>query len=129
MKRTITIIAAAIIIFPMLISCSSTPKNTSSSPKNSNSNEATDHDDYVVASYYFPNYHVDARNEKVHGDGWTEWELVKAAGPRFEGHRQPKVPAWGYTDEADPADMEQKIDAAADHGLGQQSAHKAIRKL
>ncbi|MCK4750539.1 MAG: glycoside hydrolase family 99-like domain-containing protein [Bacteroidales bacterium] len=73
--------------------------------------------DYVVASYYFPNYHVDKRNEKMHGEGWTEWELVKAAGPRFEGHQQPKVPAWGYTDEANPSDMEQKIDAAADHGI------------
>jgi hypothetical protein len=46
-----------------------------------------------------------------------EWELVKAARPRFPGHHQPKIPAWGYTDEANPAHMEQKIDAAADHGI------------
>ena len=73
--------------------------------------------DITVASYYFPNYHVDARNEAQHGPGWTEWELVKDAEPRWEGHDQPKVPAWGYTDEADPAAMAQKIDAAADHGI------------
>ena len=30
-----------------------------------------------VGCYYFPNYHVDPRNEKVHGPGWTEWQLVK----------------------------------------------------
>ncbi|SFJ23175.1 Glycosyltransferase WbsX [Paenibacillus sp. UNC496MF] len=72
---------------------------------------------YEVAVYYFPNYHVDRRNEAWHGEGWTEWELVKRATPRFEGHDLPKVPLWGYTDEADPAAMAQKIDAAADHGV------------
>ncbi len=70
-----------------------------------------------TAVYYFPNFHVDPRNEAVHGKGWTEWELMKHAGARFPGHMQPKIPAWGYEDEADPAVMAKKIDAAADHGL------------
>ncbi|SDW95065.1 glycoside hydrolase family 99-like domain-containing protein [Paenibacillus sp. CF384] len=70
-----------------------------------------------VAVYYFPNYHVDKRNEAWHGKGWTEWELTKRAEPRFAGHDQPKVPLWGYEDEADPAVMSRKIDAAADHGV------------
>ena len=48
--------------------------------------------DYTVACYYFPNYHIDPRNETDHGPGWTEWELVKRAEPRFAGHRQPLVP-------------------------------------
>ena len=74
-------------------------------------------DKYFIASYYFPNYHVDARNAERFGDGWVEWELVKNAKPRFPGHQQPNVPAWGYTDEANPAHMAQKIDAAADHGV------------
>jgi len=72
---------------------------------------------YTVTCYYFPNYHVDRRNEKWHGKGWSEWELTRQAKPRFEGHRQPLVPAWGYTDEADPKQMAQKIDAAADAGI------------
>lgn len=67
--------------------------------------------------YYFPNYHADPRNEAVHGKGWTEWELMKHATPRFPGHDQPKVPLWGYEDEADPAVMSRKIDAAASHGV------------
>jgi len=74
-------------------------------------------DDYFIASYYFPNYHADARNTELFGEGWMEWELVKAARPRFPGHHQPNIPAWGYTDEANPSHMEQKIDAAADHGI------------
>jgi Glycosyltransferase WbsX len=71
----------------------------------------------AVFAYYFPNYHRDARNEKKHGEGWTEWDLLKAARPRFPGHYQPKVPLWGCEDEADPLVMAKKIDAAASHGL------------
>lgn len=73
--------------------------------------------EYTVACYYFPNYHADARNARRHGSGWTEWELVKRAIPRFSGHQQPKVPLWGYADEADPAVMAVKIAAAADHAI------------
>lgn len=69
----------------------------------------------ITAAYYFPNYHIDPRNERTHGSGWTEWELVKQAKPRCDGHYQPRVPLWGYEDEADPVVMERKIAAAADH--------------
>ena len=72
---------------------------------------------YTVACYYFGNYHIDPRNEAQHGPGWTEWELVQRATPRFPGHQQPKVPAWGCEDESDPRVMAKKIDAAADHGI------------
>ena len=70
-----------------------------------------------VGCYYFPNYHVDPRNEKIHGPGWTEWQLVRHATSRFPGHQQPKVPLWGYEDESRPEVMEKKIIAAADHGI------------
>ena len=72
---------------------------------------------YQVGAYYFPNFHADPRNEAIHGKGWTEWELVKHATPRFPGHHQPNVPLWGYEDESDPRVFARKIDAAADHGL------------
>jgi len=72
----------------------------------------------VIASYYFPNYHPgDPRNDMEKGKGWCEWELVKAAKPRFPGHVQPKVPLWGYVDESDPTVMAKKIDVAADNGV------------
>jgi hypothetical protein len=71
-----------------------------------------------VGRYYFPNYHPgDPRNTKLRGQGWCEWELVKAAKPRFAGHLQPNVPLWGHTDESDPKVMAQKIAAAAQHGI------------
>lgn len=43
---------------------------------------------------------------------------MREAQPRFEGHDQPKVPLWGYTDEKDPGqEMARKIEAAASHGI------------
>ncbi len=72
----------------------------------------------TVAAYYFPNYHTgDPRNSQNKGAGWSEWELVKTARPRFPGHNQPKIPLWGYTDEKDPRVMAQKIGAAARYGI------------
>jgi Glycosyltransferase WbsX len=72
----------------------------------------------TVAAYYFGNYHPDdARNVLQKGEGWSEWELVKQARPRFVGHYQPRVPLWGYENEADPAVMTKKIACAADHGV------------
>lgn len=78
-------------------------------------------DKITVACYYFPNYHTrdttDMRISDMHSADWSEWELVKEATPRFEGHYQPKVPLWGYGDEKDPEVMSRKIKAATDHGI------------
>jgi hypothetical protein len=72
---------------------------------------------YQIGAFYFPNFHVDARNEQVHGKGWTEWEILKRGEPKFAGHEQPKKPVWGYLDEADPSAFEKKIAAAHDAGV------------
>jgi len=74
-------------------------------------------DDIDVGIYYFPNFHVDPYNEKQKGEDWTEWELVQYATPRFEGHWQPRIPLWGYVDEADPEVMERKLTVASEHGI------------
>jgi hypothetical protein len=70
-----------------------------------------------VAAYYYPNYHHDPRNDAWYGPDWTEWEVVRRAIPRFDGHHQPIVPAWGYFDEADPMWSSSEIALAADHGV------------
>ena len=104
MKIFTTIACSALAV--AFASCGSSPKKTE------------DPDRITVACYYFPNYHThDRRNDSLKGDGWAEWELVKKARPCFDGQQQPKVPAWGYTDEKDPAEMARKIDAAADNGV------------
>ena len=71
----------------------------------------------LIAAYYFPNWHCDPRIEALHGKGWTEWRVVRYATPRFPGHRQPRIPLWGYQDEADPEVMAQKITAARAYGI------------
>ncbi len=72
---------------------------------------------YEVGAYYFPSWHVDPRNEAVHGKGWTEWNVLQRGLPRFPGHQQPKIPLWGYEDESIPAVFEKKIQAAADNKI------------
>lgn len=64
--------------------------------------------DVTVACYYFPNWGPLAT---------SEWNIVKFAQPKFEGHQQPKVPLWGYENENDPAVMAKKIDSAANNGI------------
>lgn len=55
---------------------------------------------FEIAAYYFPQFHPDPRNDGWHGRGWSEWEIVKRAEPRFDSHRQPNLPTWGFEDDA-----------------------------
>ena len=73
--------------------------------------------EYEIGVYYFPGYHADARVSQWHGPNWTEWALLRAARPRFNGHQQPKVPLWGYEDESLPGVMNKKASTAAAHGI------------
>lgn len=68
-------------------------------------------------AWYFPNWHPTSLNDLWHGKGWTEWECVKCARPRFEGHLQPKKPLWGYEDESDPKVFAKKIETAHKYGV------------
>ncbi|HEX4262936.1 MAG TPA: glycoside hydrolase family 99-like domain-containing protein [Verrucomicrobiae bacterium] len=81
------------------------------------SRAATPVPEITVAAYYYPGMHPDPRWDKAKYPGFTEWDLIKKAKPRFPGHKQPKVPIWGYGDESDPKVMAQKIDAAAHYGV------------
>lgn len=73
---------------------------------------------YNISAFYFPNFHKgDKFNEKWHGEGWTEWELMKHATPRFQGHHMPHIPLWGYEDESQIPVMEKKIKTAVEYGI------------
>jgi len=71
----------------------------------------------TVAAYYYACTHPDPRWDKNKYPGFTEWDEIKVAKPRFPGHLQPKPPLWGYQNEALPEVMAQKINAAADYGV------------
>jgi hypothetical protein len=70
-----------------------------------------------ILAYYFPDWHSDPRNAKWFGQGWDEWKLLEAAKPRFDGHRQPRIPIDGSFDEASPAAAEQQIRLATQYGV------------
>ena len=74
---------------------------------------------YDVAAYIWPAYHDDPRFKEINifPEGKGEWEAIYKAKPKFEGHRQPRVPLWGYLDEADPKVQEKKIDTALEYGV------------
>lgn len=72
---------------------------------------------YDIAAYYWPAYHDEPRWRRFMPAGEGEWETVRQARPKFPGHWQPRIPAWGCQDEADPKVMRQKIDAAVRHGV------------
>lgn len=68
-------------------------------------------------AWYFPNWHSTPLNDKWHGKKWTEWEVLKHATPRFEGHIAPRLPLWGFENEAKPEVMEKKIKVAHNYGI------------
>lgn len=74
-------------------------------------------DSFEVGCIYYPGFHPTPFMESRHGFGWDEWPITLGCKPRFPGHRQPIVPAWGAFDERDPAWSAKEIDAAAGAGI------------
>ena len=81
-----------------------------------------------MSAFYFGDWHVDPQMSALHGAGWTEFDIVPHARPRFPGHLQPNIPledaARGFgvnVSEALPEVMAKKIEAATSHGVGSKS--------
>ncbi len=73
---------------------------------------------YDIAAYIWPAYTGDEpRTRMFWPDGMGEWQSVLSAGPKYEGHKWPRRPLWGYVNEADPYVMEMEIACAAEHGV------------
>ena len=74
---------------------------------------------YDVAAYVWPAYQPEPRWAEldIFPEGIGEWQNVKEAVPKWKGHVQPLKPLWGYENEADPAVVARKIDAAVAHGV------------
>ena len=74
--------------------------------------------DYTVAAYVWPSCHHDERfGDMLWPEGEGEWEIIKKATPRFDGHYQPRLPFWGYEMDDDPLVMEKWINVASEHGV------------
>ena len=74
---------------------------------------------YDIAAYVWPAYYHESRfaDIGVFPDGKGEWEAIYNAKPKFDGHRQPRVPLWGYQDESDPKVQEKIINVALEYGV------------
>ncbi len=73
---------------------------------------------FDVAAFVWPAYTGDELRTRIFWpEGIGEWESVKLAKPSFEGHAWPRVPLWGYVNEADASVMEMEIEQAASHGV------------
>ena len=73
---------------------------------------------YDIAAYIWPAYTGDELRTRIFWpEGMGEWETVRDAKPKFEGHQWPRKPLWGYVNEADPAVMEMEINEAVRHGV------------
>ena len=67
-----------------------------------------------IWAYYYPSWHNDPR---LGSSFYSEWDIVRSARPGFQGHQQPRVPLWGYSDLSDRRAVLRQVTAAKAHGL------------
>lgn len=70
-----------------------------------------------VLAYVYPGWHPVPERDGSFYPGFTEWDLVEASPPRFAGHVQPRLPAWGRYDDRDPVAVGRRVALCRDHGV------------
>ena len=71
----------------------------------------------TVAAYIYPGWHPCPERDQGFPPGWSEWDLVLQAKPRFPGHEQPRVPLQGPYDDSLPETASKQILLARSHGV------------
>ena len=70
-----------------------------------------------IAAFVWPAYSNNPATKQFWNENCGEWQSVISSKPKFEGHRQPRVPLWGYVDEQSPDVMEMEIKTALNYGV------------
>lgn len=70
-----------------------------------------------VLAYVYPGWHPIPERDASFYPGFTEWDLVYASPPRFDGHVQPRLPLWGRYDDRDPVAVARRVALCRDHGV------------
>ncbi len=70
-----------------------------------------------IGAYVYPGWHACAERDSKFQPGWSEWELVLNAPPRFSGHNQPKLPLDGPYDDSVPSTSQKQVGLAREYGV------------
>ena len=70
-----------------------------------------------ILTYVYPGWHSIPERDAAFYPGFTEWDLVERATPRFPGHAQPRLPLWGRYDDRDPTAVERRVALCRNHGI------------
>ena len=70
-----------------------------------------------IATYVYPGWHPIPERDASFHPGFTEWELVQACRPRFDGHSQPRLPSLGTYDDRDPIEVGRRVRLAQSYGV------------
>ncbi len=71
----------------------------------------------TVAAYIYPGWHACPERDRGFPPGWSEWDLVLEAEPRFPGHEQPRIPLHGPYDDSLPETASKQIHLARTYGV------------
>ncbi len=74
---------------------------------------------YDIAAFVWPSYTGDEPRTRIFWpEGYGEWQTVKTMTDKgYKGCRWPRIPTWGYVNEADSRVMEMQIDCAVSYGV------------
>jgi Glycosyltransferase WbsX len=70
-----------------------------------------------IIAMYLPQFHSCRFNNEWWGEGFTEWNNVKSAKPKFDGHNQPRIPLDGYYSLDDVSAIKKQAKQAAEYGV------------
>jgi hypothetical protein len=70
-----------------------------------------------VLAHVYPGWHPIPERDESFYPGFTEWDLVYACRPRFDGHAQPRLPLWGRYDDRDPVEVARRVELCRAHGV------------
>lgn len=75
--------------------------------------------DIKALALYLPAFHRIDENDRWWGSGFTEWDNVKKAYPRYDGHNMPRVPHadCGYYDLTNVETIKKQAQLAKEHGV------------